>query len=211
MRCSSYSSGNAPAPEDFVVEGADVEFCNERFLRPFPQLLPRINRKARPGFLMAFSPRIRKRGFQVCIYRSQQIHMTLPSEMPQEGPRYRALVVEDDAAIRRLVEKVLSRHSIETESVTDGTSAVEKLRTGHYSVLVLDLMVPGLDGFEVIEFLRREAKNVPVAVVSAVSQQALSRLDPDIVKLVITKPFDVGELTRGVLALCRGQRSGIED
>jgi hypothetical protein len=43
---------------------------------------------------------------------------------------------------------------------------------------------------------------LPVVVVSAVSQQALSRLDLDIVKLVIAKPFDVHEFTEGIAALC---------
>lgn len=116
--------------------------------------------------------------------------------------RYRALVVEDDPAIRRLVEKLLARRNVEIDTAHDGREAVEKLRKGRYSVLVLDLMVPELNGFEVIDFLKRENVRVPVAVVSAVSQQALTQLDLDIVKLVISKPFDVDEFTKGVLALC---------
>lgn len=115
---------------------------------------------------------------------------------------YRALIVEDDPAIRRLVEKLLSRRHIEIDTAHDGREAVNKLTAGTYSVLILDLMVPELNGFEVIEFLKREKMNIPVAVVSAVSQQALTRLDLDIVKLVISKPFDVDEFTKGVLELC---------
>ncbi|MGZ5433232.1 MAG: response regulator [Thermoanaerobaculia bacterium] len=116
--------------------------------------------------------------------------------------RYRALVVEDDPAIRRLVEKLLARRNVEIDTAHDGREAVEKLRNGRYSVLILDLMVPELNGFEVIEFLKRENVRVPVAVVSAVSQQALTQLDLDVVKLVISKPFDVDEFTKAVLALC---------
>jgi DNA-binding response OmpR family regulator len=63
-------------------------------------------------------------------------------------------------------------------------------------------MIPELDGFEIIEFLKRENLKVPVAVVSAVSQQALTKLDLDVVKLVISKPFDVDEFTKAVLRLC---------
>lgn len=120
--------------------------------------------------------------------------------MPEAA--YRALIVEDDPAIRRLVEKLLSRRNVEIDLAHDGRAAVEKLRHGRYSVLVLDLMVPELNGFEVIDFLKREDLKVPVAVVSAVSQQALTRLDLDIVKLVISKPFDVDEFTKAILALC---------
>ena len=117
-------------------------------------------------------------------------------------PQYRALVVEDDPAIRRLVEKLLGRHQIEIDTVGDGRSAVERLEAGRYSVIVLDLMVPELNGFEVIDFLKAKQMRTPVAVVSAVSQQALTRLDLDIVKLVISKPFDVDEFTKAILTLC---------
>jgi two-component system, OmpR family, alkaline phosphatase synthesis response regulator PhoP len=117
-------------------------------------------------------------------------------------PAYRALVVEDDPAIRRLVEKLLTRQRIVIDVASDGRTALEKLRSQRYSVLVLDLMVPELNGFEVIDFLKRENIPTPVAVVSAVSQQALTKLDLDIVKLVISKPFDVDEFSKAILALC---------
>lgn len=116
--------------------------------------------------------------------------------------RYRALIVEDDPAIRKLVEKILSRKQVDIDIAPDGRTAMEKLRSQRYSVLVLDLMVPEVNGFEVIEFLKEEGLTLPVAVVSAVSHQALTRLDLDVVKLVISKPFDVDEFTKAILALC---------
>lgn len=116
--------------------------------------------------------------------------------------QYRALVVEDDPAIRRLVEKLLTRLRITIDTASDGRTAIEKLSSQQYSVLVLDLMVPELNGFEIIEFIKRESLPVPVAVVSAVSQQALTKLDLDVVKLVISKPFDVDEFTKAILTLC---------
>lgn len=115
---------------------------------------------------------------------------------------YRALIVEDDPAIRRLVEKLLRRHQIEIDVAGDGRTAIDKLRTNTYSVLVLDLMVPEMNGFDVIEHLKNDGNKVPVAVVSAVSQQALTKLDLDVVKVVISKPFDVDEFTKAVLQLC---------
>ena len=127
--------------------------------------------------------------------------MTQPRS-PAAKPAYRALVVEDDPAIRRLVEKLLTRLKIDIDVASDGRTAINKLRSQTYSVMVLDLMVPELNGFEVIEFLKQEKINVPVAVVSAVSQQALTKLDLDIVKLVISKPFDVDEFTKGIMELC---------
>ena len=121
--------------------------------------------------------------------------------------RGRALVVEDDPAIRRLVEKLLTRLDIEIDTASDGRTAISKLQKSAYSVLVLDLMVPEVNGFEVIDFVKREQSHLPVAVVSAVSQQALTKLDLDVVKLVISKPFDVDEFTKSIVALCR-EREG---
>jgi DNA-binding response OmpR family regulator len=128
--------------------------------------------------------------------------MTQPRRVATNHPAYRALVVEDDPAIRRLVEKLLTRLKIDIDVAGDGRTAIQKLASQRYSVMVLDLMVPELNGFEVIDYLKRENINVPVAVVSAVSQQALTKLDLDVVKLVISKPFDVDEFTKAILALC---------
>ena len=128
----------------------------------------------------------------------------MPTVEPQDpGPRCRALVVEDDPAIRRLVEKLLGRHGIEIDTAPDGLVAIEKLGDASYAVILLDLMLPEASGYEVIDFIKRSGITTPVVVVSAVSQQSLAKLDLDIVKLVISKPFDVGEFTTAVVGLCR--------
>lgn len=116
-------------------------------------------------------------------------------------PPRRALIVEDDPAIRKLVEKLLTRKGIDIDTASDGTRALDKLRAETYSALILDLMVPEVNGFEIIEFVKQHSPDLPIAVVSAVSQQALTNLDLDVVKLVISKPFDVDEFTKAILAL----------
>ena len=116
--------------------------------------------------------------------------------------RYRALIVEDDPAIRKLVEKLLLRKGIDVDSAREGRQAIEKLKGSDYSVLILDLMLPEMNGFEIIEFIKKNHIKIPIAVVSAVSHQALTKLDLDVVKLVISKPFDVDEFTSAVLELC---------
>lgn len=123
--------------------------------------------------------------------------------MPNELPRYRALIVEDDPAIRRLVEKLLQRRGVAIEAAHDGRQAINKLDANNrFDVIILDLMVPEVNGFQVIDYIREHHSHIPVAVVSAVSQQALTQLDLDIVKLVISKPFDVDEFTKAILSLC---------
>ncbi|MEK6371316.1 MAG: response regulator [Acidobacteriota bacterium] len=118
------------------------------------------------------------------------------------GICHRALVVEDDPAIRRLVEKLLQRRGIVIDTAYDGKQAIEKIGAHDYSVVILDLMLPEVNGYEVIAYIKSRGLRLPVVVVSAVSQQALSRLDLDIVKLVISKPFDVHEFTEGIAAVC---------
>lgn len=116
--------------------------------------------------------------------------------------QHRALIVEDDPAIRKLVEKLLARKGIEIDVAHDGRKAIEKLQSSKYDVVILDLMIPEVNGFQVIEFVKANKINVPIAVVSAVSHQALTNLDLDVVKLVISKPFDVDEFTKAVVNLC---------
>jgi len=117
-------------------------------------------------------------------------------------PCRRALVVEDDPAIRRLVEKLLQRHGIEIDTAHDGQQALEKIAAGRYSVLILDLMLPIANGYQVIDYIKKNKVPLPVVVVSAVSQQALSKLDLDVVKMVISKPFDVSEFIAAITSLC---------
>jgi len=114
----------------------------------------------------------------------------------------RALVVEDDPAIRKLVEKLLSRRGIIIDSAHDGREAIAKLDGGDYSIVVLDLMMPEANGYEVISHMKSKRLTMPVVVVSAVSQQALANLDFDVVKMVISKPFDVHDFTEKIAALC---------
>ena len=121
---------------------------------------------------------------------------------PELTKRHRALIVEDDPAIRRLVGKLLQRRGIDIDIANDGKQAIEKIRGGGYSVLILDLMVPEVNGFEIIDFVKQSQITTPVVVVSAVSHQALTKLDRSVVKLVISKPFDVEEFTTAILALC---------
>jgi DNA-binding response OmpR family regulator len=115
----------------------------------------------------------------------------------------RALVVEDDPAIRRLVEKLLQRRGIVIDTAHDGREALAQLEKNDYSVVVLDLMLPEANGYEVISYIKSNCPGVPVVVVSAVSQQALARLDTEVVKMVISKPFDVHDFTEKIAAACR--------
>lgn len=117
------------------------------------------------------------------------------------------LVVEDDAAIRRLVKMVLQRHGYEVEVAADGLEAVLKLGVCEYDVMILDLMMPNLDGFVLIETL---AQNAPdqlrrIIVTSAASPAVIRERMKGTPFDLLPKPFDIDTLIRMVRA-CIEQR-----
>jgi DNA-binding response OmpR family regulator len=119
-----------------------------------------------------------------------------------ESPKQKVLVVDDDDAIRLMVERVLRREHFEVESARDGYEAIEKLTRNDYGTVLLDLMMPRLDGHGVLQFLETEhdAPCPLVIVMSANVQGAhdVSRAAP--VFRVLPKPFELGELISHVKA-----------
>ena len=108
----------------------------------------------------------------------------------------RVLVTEDDPAIRRLLALTLRRRRVEVELATNGAEAVEALKRGPWAALVLDLMMPQVDGWEVVRWIAAHTEHRPktVIVMSAADRDALRGLDPSVVNAIIFKPFDVLQL-----------------
>lgn len=115
--------------------------------------------------------------------------------MQQSSPK-KILVVDDDDAIRSMVERVLRREKYEVECARDGFEAIEKLAGDDYGTVLLDLMMPRVDGHGVLRFLEtRQAEPSPrVIVMTANLQGALSATPPQPVFRVLPKPFDIREL-----------------
>jgi CheY-like chemotaxis protein len=110
------------------------------------------------------------------------------------------LVVEDDPAIRRLVRMVLERRGFKVDTATDGIEAVLKLGIVDFDVIVLDLMMPNLDGFAIIDTL---ANNDPdrlrrIIVTSAASPAIIRERMHGRPFTVLPKPFDLEELQQRV-------------
>lgn len=126
--------------------------------------------------------------------------------MDQER-QYAVLVVEDDPAIRRLVKMVLVRARFHVEEAADGLEAVLKLGLSDYDVIILDLMMPLIDGFT---FLRTFAEHDPerlkkVIVTSAASPAVIRERMQGEPFEVLPKPFDISQLLDRVRACIRAQ------
>ena len=110
------------------------------------------------------------------------------------------LVVDDDDSIRLMVERVLRRENYEVDSASDGFEAIEKLDKNEYSTILLDLMMPRIDGFGVLDYLEEHhpelGRNVIVmsANLPAASDAARER---NVVR-ILPKPFDISDLIHEV-------------
>lgn len=114
----------------------------------------------------------------------------------QIQPVRRVLVADDDLAIRQLVCTIIRREGLEVDCAIDGTDAIEKLRESEYAVVLLDLMMPRVDGFAVVEYLKEHppAHKPIVLVITAYADQKFKEVDPTVVTGVIRKPFEVADL-----------------
>jgi DNA-binding response OmpR family regulator len=120
----------------------------------------------------------------------------------------RILLVEDDEAISRFVVRGLVEERCLVDLVTDGHSAVEMAAAEEYDVVVLDLMLPGLDGFEVCRQLRARQIDTPIVMVTArdAVRDRIAGLD-DGADDYLVKPFAFEELLARLRAVGRRGRS----
>jgi CheY-like chemotaxis protein len=120
------------------------------------------------------------------------------------GPARRALVIDDDAGIRVLVTRILEKNDFVVEVARDGAEGIEKLSAADYGVIVLDLMMPRLDGVAVVKYLSQYCpEKIPsVIVTSAFGAAAFDKVCPP-VHHFLEKPFDVSVLVAQAIDCCR--------
>jgi CheY-like chemotaxis protein len=129
--------------------------------------------------------------------------MTQQNEQEQ---RRRVLVADDDQSIRQLVSTIVKRERFVVDSAADGLEAIECLKQHEYAVVLLDLMMPRLDGFGVVEWLKSNPPLIKpiILVITAYADQRFKEVDSDFVAGVLRKPFDVAELGSLVRACVTG-------
>lgn len=113
-------------------------------------------------------------------------------------------MVEDESPLGEMICDNLQAEGYEAELVTDGAAAVERIERGGIDLILLDIMLPGLDGFSILERMRRRGDPTPVLIVSA------RGADTDRIRGLelqaddyLTKPFNLRELLLRVGALMR--------
>ena len=117
------------------------------------------------------------------------------------------LIVEDDPPTQMLLETLVQRYGYASALATDGSAAIELLGARDFAAVILDLMMPRVSGTDVIDYLKREKKRVPVVVCTAAGPNKIADIDSDIVGAVVRKPFDIEALMATINELVDGAAS----
>jgi DNA-binding response OmpR family regulator len=117
----------------------------------------------------------------------------------EDMPLKRILVVDDDAAILRLLAIILRREHYDVDTAGGGKAALAKIELSQYNVIVLDLMMPDVSGFDVLTRLNTRFPQVKcVVILSAGSSLEIARLTNPNVFAALRKPFDITDLITAV-------------
>ena len=122
------------------------------------------------------------------------------------------LVIEDEKLLAESIRAVLEQKGFEVETVYDGETGAEYASLGIYDLLILDVMMPGMNGFEVAKQVRAQRCSTPILMLTA-----LGGIDDRIRGLnagadyYLTKPFDTRELLACINALLRRQGSQVDE
>lgn len=121
------------------------------------------------------------------------------------------LVVEDDKDIQELICEILKDQSYEVNEASDGMEGLQKYQEGDYDLIILDVMMPQLDGYQVASQIRKKDKKIPIIMLTALGEEydQIKGFDQGIDDY-ITKPFSFNLLLKRVEAVLR-RATGEED
>lgn len=122
------------------------------------------------------------------------------------------LIIEDEKLLADSLKALLQSKGFTADAVYDGEEGAAYAQTGMYDLLILDVLLPGLDGYQVVRRVRKERCTVPVLMLTAKSalEDRIEGLDAG-ADYYLTKPFDTRELLACVNALLRRQGSQINE
>ena len=136
----------------------------------------------------------------------------------KEDGKERLLIIEDEADIRELIAKYLKKEKMSVTQAENGMKALSLLERKEFDLVILDLMMKGLDGFETLKLIREKNKSLHVIIVSAREEDYDKILGLGLgADDYVTKPFSPGELLARVksqlrrLELSRGSEAGRVD
>lgn len=125
----------------------------------------------------------------------EEPHLMVSSSQGLPGVRRRVLVVDDEAAIRKLLATFLEQYECAVHTVPDGASALALLQAKHVDVILMDLQMPGISGLDLAVEVRQTNPHIPIALITgtpiAIQPATLRQTG---ISWVFAKPFDLEEL-----------------
>jgi len=116
----------------------------------------------------------------------------------------KVLVIEDKKIVQMYTQKLLTTWKVDCEAASDGREGIESILNEDYDIILLDLVMPDMDGFETIRIIREELKcNVPVvAITGTIAKDIEERIKDSGMNGVLFKPFGPGHLKKVVQLFC---------
>lgn len=100
-------------------------------------------------------------------------------------------MVDDDAGIRGLLKLLAERRGFSADVAADGLEALEKLGACTYDLAIIDLMMPRLNGYDLVQDMRKHEQRPMIVVATAMTDTLIGQLDPNVVHSILRKPFDI--------------------
>lgn len=118
----------------------------------------------------------------------------------------RILLAEDEHSLSKAIIRILEKNKYSADAVSNGEDALKYLESDNYDALILDLMLPKIDGITVLKILREQGSLIPVLILSAKAEVEDKVLGLDTgANDYLTKPFDTRELMARIRAITRSQ------
>ncbi|HEY6894108.1 MAG TPA: response regulator [Rhodanobacteraceae bacterium] len=119
--------------------------------------------------------------------------------MSTRAPKTPLLIVDDDKAVCRLLARVAERAGFDVDTAKDGVQAIEMLQRKQYDIAIIDLMMPRMSGYELVQKISTLNPRPVVLVATALMNGDVATLDDSMVRRVIKKPFDINAVAAALV------------
>jgi DNA-binding response OmpR family regulator len=117
--------------------------------------------------------------------------------------KFSLLIVDDDKPVRKLLARVAQRAGFDVDTASDGLQALEMMQRKDYLIAIIDLMMPRLSGYELVQKISALRPRPTIIVATALTNGDVASLDDSMVRRVIKKPFDINTVANALIETAR--------
>jgi CheY-like chemotaxis protein len=136
------------------------------------------------------------------------LHYPVLVSEEKEKAKTTLLVVDDDRAVRKLLERIAVRAGFDVTGAKDGEHAMELLSQRLFEIVIVDLMMPRVSGYELVQKISAMTPRPTVIVATAMANGDVARLDDSMVRRVIRKPFDIEAVAKTLVEVAAEVAAG---